>query len=185
MRSFATPNQPRFAHATPLSLLRLKGDPQTVVGRLKVEWNKLEPVGETLYSARIDVPSGEWLIWLDAGAALWIGDRPDALPGPVRKRLIEGSPDELVQLVDRLADVGVWCREAALLIDGEWTSSKRAHTAFAALTARTATAMSGVFVDREGRAARLEVSRGSVCWSDRPELAIEWLLATANLPRPV
>ena len=185
MPSLATSNQPRFAHATPLSLLWIAGDPQILVGRLKVEWSELEPVGNKLYSARIDVPSGEWLIWLDAGAALWVGDRPDALPSPVRKRLIEGSADELIQLVDRLADVGVWCREASLLIDGEWTSSKRAHSALAALTARTATAMSGVFVDREGRAARLEVSRGSVCWSDRPGLAIEWLLATANLPRPV
>jgi len=173
MTSSAPSEQPRLGDATPLALLRMSGEDRDLERVLRLDAEHLEPVGNQVFSARIDVPSGEWLMWPEAACALWIGGRADALPSPVRHRLTHGSVDELIELVNCLADSGVWCRDAALLTEGGWTRPRRADAVLAVLAAGSAVAISGVFVDRPGHAARLEVSRGAVCWTDRPVLAIQ------------
>jgi hypothetical protein len=142
------------------------------------------PVGEGVYSVRVEVPEGEWLLWPGAPAAMWVGARQDALPGAVRRRLADPPAAELSGLLDRLANVGVWVREASVLTSGEWGRRARADGVLALLRETRASALSGVFSDRAGEVARLEISAGGVCWTDRPALAIQWLLAAYNLPVP-
>jgi hypothetical protein len=176
---------PRLASsATPVSVFPLSLERSSVPHELGLTTDQMHPVGDALFSARIDVPLGEWLVWIDAGYAMWIGGRVDALPAPVRRRLDDGDTAAVGDLVDALADVGVWLREAALLIDGDWTPSRRANSALSEIATRIVSALSGIFVDRSGHSARLEVARGGVCWTDRPALVIEWLLTTVDLPAP-
>lgn len=180
----ATTSRPRLADATPLALIRAGESTHDLQALVGVSLKTAHPVGDQTFSARIDVPPGEWLLWPEQGCALWIGASPDALPGQVRPLLADGGVDDLVALVDALAAVGVWCRDAALLTDDGWTRPRRADAVFAVLIASRATAISGVFVDRAGRAARLEVAAGGVCWTDRPTVALEWLLTSVDLPLP-
>jgi hypothetical protein len=142
------------------------------------------PVGEEVYSVRVDVPEGEWLLWPEAPAAMWVGARPDALPGAVRKRLADANAETLSGLLDRLANAGIWVREAAVLAGGEWGRPARADGVFTLLREASVSALSGVFADRAGEVARLEIAAGGVCWTDRPALAIQWLLAAYKLPVP-
>jgi hypothetical protein len=115
---------------------------------------------------------------------MWVGARQDALPGAVRERLDDPTAAGLSRLLDRLANAGVWVREASILADGEWGRPARADGALALLHKSHASALSGVFSDRAGEVARLEISAGGVCWTDRPAVAIQWLLAAYKLPMP-
>ena len=153
---------PRLADtATPLSLIRTYAGEAGIYDELGVDAEQWYPVGEAILSARLEVPPGEWLVWVDAAWALWIGARVDALPRAVRVRLEEGDPDDLIVLINALADVGVWLREAALLIDDGWTPSRRGDGVFAEIATLVVAAISGIFVDRTGRSARLEVRSGA------------------------
>lgn len=143
-----------------------------------------EPVGEEVYSVRVEVPQGEWLLWPEAPAAMWVGARRDALPGAVRKRLADTNAEALSGLLDRLAGAGIWVREAAVLAGGEWGRPARADGVLALLRETGVSALSGVFSDRAGGVARLEISAGGICWTDRPERAIQWLLTAYELPVP-
>jgi hypothetical protein len=184
MTPTAAAQQPRIDGAAPFALMRVLGGDREIREKLRIDIAQLEPVGNGSMSTRIEVPPGEWLVWRDERWALWIGARPDALPRPVRDRLTNGDSEDIITLVDSLAMAGTWCRDAALLTDDGWTPSRRADAALAALATVRAAALSGVFVDREGRAARLEIALGGVCWTDRPALAVEWLLAAVDLPIP-
>jgi hypothetical protein len=176
--------QPRIGQANPLAFIRLEAGDDASRWPLPVGVAELEPVGKRVLAARSDVPPGEWLVWPDSAWALWIGDRPDALPEPVRSGMVRGQPEDVIAMIDQLASVGVWCREAALLLPDGWTPARRADAVLEVLEASRATAMSGVFVDRAGRSARLELSAGSVCWTDCPVTALEWLLIAMDLPAP-
>lgn len=185
MTSPASSLHPRLVEdSTPVSLLPLALDPSEIQRVLGLDVEQMHPVGDAVFSAKIDVPPGEWLVWVDADFAIWIGARVDALPLAIRRRLEEGDAYNVIQHVNALADVGVWLREAALLIGDAWTPSRRADTALAGISARDVSALSGIFVDRRGRSARLEVARGGVCWTDRPPLAVEWLLTAVGLSAP-
>jgi hypothetical protein len=180
----ALTQQPRLADATPLALVRADGSPQDFARVLGVSLDAAQLVGDQILSARIEVPPGEWLLWPERGWALWIGAGADALPSTVRRYLADGTAEDLIELIDALATAGVWCRDAALLTGDGWTRPRRADAVFAVLSARRATALRGVFVDRSGRAARLEIASGRVCWTDRPGLAVQWLLNAVDLPLP-
>ncbi|MEN3281464.1 MAG: hypothetical protein V7607_2604 [Solirubrobacteraceae bacterium] len=181
----APSHQPRLGDATPFALLGPSARDPELARLLRIELYRPEAVGHQVLSARIDVPPGEWLLWPRAGYALWVGAGADALPSPVRHRLTNGDAADVIELVELLAHSGVWCRDAALLADEGWTQPRRAEAVFAFLATGGAAAISGVFVDRQGRSARLEVASGGVCWTDRPVLAIEWLLSAVDLPQPV
>lgn len=184
MTASALSQQPRLGDGTPLALLRLADAEADLQRLVRVDHSSAEPVGDQILSARIDVPPGEWLLWSREACALWIGARADALPSPVRQRLTHGSVDELIDLLDQLAVAGVWCRDAAVLTEQGWSRPRRADAVFGVLAAGRAIAISGVFVDRSGHAARLEIARGAVCWTDRPSRAVQWLLTAAHLPLP-
>lgn len=81
--------------------------------------------------------------------------------------------------------MGVWLREAALLVGTEWRPSRRAHTVLTEIADEIVAALNGIFVDRDGRTARLEVSAGAVCWTDRPAVAVQWIVETLELPVPL
>jgi hypothetical protein len=179
----ACAHQPRINEARPIALIHI-GETQRQAEVLKLKARELVSVGSGVASVRIEVPPGEWLIWSDGPWALWVGDHADSLPGVVRDQLMHGEPSALVETIDRLAAVGVWCREAALLIRGEWTKTRRAGLVLADLPPSGASRLSGVFVDVEGASARLEVSAAGVCWTDRPSVTIEWLLSAVTLPAP-
>jgi hypothetical protein len=181
----ASSPHPRFSHpATPVSLLRLPRCRGWLQHDLGLDLEQMHPVGDAVFSAKIDVPPGEWLIWVDSDFAMWIGARVDALPLSVRRRLEDGDAHSIPDLLNALADVGVWLREAALLIGDEWTPSRRADSALAEISRSVVSALSGIFIDRRGRSSRLELTRGGVCWTDCPALAVEWLLAAVELPVP-
>jgi hypothetical protein len=179
-----SPHPSLATSATPIAVFKLSPGHGSAQRDLGLTSDQLEPVGGALLSAHTDVPVGEWLVWVDPNYAMWIGGRVDALPAPVRHRLESGVPADVAELVNSLADVGVWLREARLLADGAWTPSRRANTALSEIGKREVSALSGIFVDRAGRSARFEVAGGGVCWTDRPAVAIEWLLSTLDLPVP-
>ena len=186
MTALALSLHPRIANtATPLSLIKTDAAAADARDQLGVDAEQWHPVGDVILSARLEVPPGEWLVWVDAAWALWIGARADALPRAVRGRLEAGDPEDLAELLAALADVGVWLLEAAILQGDEWTPSRRGDSVLVELATRVVSALSGIFVDGTGRSARLEVRRGGVCWSDRPALAVEWLLKAFDLPAPV
>jgi hypothetical protein len=143
-----------------------------------------EPVGEQVCSVQVEVPEGEWLLWPGVPAAMWVGARQDALPGAVRERVDDRTAAGLSDLLDRMADVGVWVREASILAGGVWGRPARADGVLMMLRRSGVSALSGVFSDHSGGAARLEISAGGVCWADRPTVAIQWLLAAYKLPVP-
>lgn len=184
MNASALTLQPRLADATPLALVRAGKRARDLERLLGVDLRAAQPVGDEILSTRIEVPPGEWLLWPQRACALWVGAKPDALPSPVRRSLADATLDSLVDLVDELAATGVWCRDASLLTDEGWSRPRRADAVFAVLVARQARAISGVFVDRLGQTARLEIAFGGVCWTDRPALAIQWLLNAVDLPLP-
>lgn len=186
MTSPAPSLHPRLAEtATPLSLFPTSYRVADGCDELGVTAEQWHPVGDAILSARLEVPPGEWVVWVDAAWALWIGARVDALPRAVRSRMDVSDPEALVELIDALADVGVWLREAALLLDDGWTQSRRGDGVLAQIATRVVAALSGIFIDRSGRSARLEVRSGGVCWSDRPALVVEWLVTAVHLPAPV
>lgn len=155
-----------------------------VAAELGLRIEQMNPVGDDVVNARVDVPPGEWLVWLRAGRAMWIGDRADALPAPLRRRLDRGDGTEVLARLTEFVEVGVWVREAALLIDGTWTSSRRAAELFGDVAPASIVGLNGIFVDRDGRSARLQLAPGGVAWSDRPTLAVQWMLGVARLPAP-
>jgi hypothetical protein len=169
---------------TPVSLFPMVCRGALIPVELAVSRDQAHVVGEDVLSAPIDVPPGEWLIWTAADYVMWVGGRVDALPAPVRRRLDGGDTNAIVDLINALADIGVWLREAALLIGDSWGPSRRADTVFREIAHGIVSALSGVFVDRLGRSARLEVRVGAVCWTDRPALTVEWLLTTVDLTTP-
>ncbi|WP_210492475.1 hypothetical protein [Patulibacter sp. SYSU D01012] len=170
--------------ATPVSMFPVLCRGGMIPASLGVSGDQAFAVGEDVLSAPIDVPPGEWLIWTAADHVMWVGGRVDALPGPVRRRLEGCDTYAIVDLINALADVGVWLREAALLIGGSWGPSRRADAAVREIAKGIVSALSGVFVDRHGRSARLDVTVGAVCWTDRPALTVEWLLTTVDLTAP-
>jgi hypothetical protein len=177
---------PRLAaQATPITVLPLASDRHEVQRQLGVNLDQMHPIGDAVLSAKIEVPPGEWLVWLDLNSVMWIGARGDALPPVVRRRLAAGEVHNVIDQVHALADVGVWLREAALLIGDAWTPSRRADYTFAAASTLDLSALSGIFVDRAGRAARLEATCGGVWWTDHPRLAVEWLLTAFGLSAPL
>jgi len=167
----------------PLALVPI-GAISGVAAELGLQLDQMDPVGDDVVSARVDVPPGEWLIWLRAGRAMWIGDRADALPAPLRRRLDRGDGTEVLARLAEFVEVDVWLREAALLVDGAWTSSRRAAELFREVAPTSIVGLSGIFVDRDGRSARLQLAPGGVAWSDRPTLAVQWMLGVARLPAP-
>jgi hypothetical protein len=173
---------PRLAGATPVALLQLAAD--VLIRLVASTGRKPDPVGDRVLSVRLDVPSGEWLIWADRECALWIGDTPTAVPGQVRERFQQGTTADIVAMIDWLADAGVWCREATILLVGGWSAVRHADEVFRDLAMSGACALSGVFVDREGRSGSLELAARGACWTDRPPLAVEWLITAASLPPP-
>lgn len=177
-------HQPRFGDATPIALLPLHHDGDPLSQLVRDDVGPLEPVGDGIGAARIDVPPGEWMLWSDPPSAVWIGDRVDALPEPVRSRLMDGSASDVVDMIDWFASVGVWCREASVLLSGGWTPPQRADVVLPRLASGGARALSGVFIDRDGRSTRLHISPGRVFWADRPAVAVEWVLLAANLTAP-
>ncbi len=184
MSSPAAARPPRFLGAVPVALLHGCAVADAVIVELQAGGRALEPVGPDVYSAPVDVPKGEWLLWPDAHSALWVGARNDALPRAVRDRLQDLTGLEMQGAVDRLAAAGVWVREAATLIEGEWGRPSRADGVLALLADDRVSALSGVFLDRAGDIARLHISAGAVCWTDRPTLAIQWLLKAYDLSVP-
>jgi hypothetical protein len=175
---------PRFLGAVPVALLHDCLAAETVIAELRVGGRALEPVAPDVYSTLLDVPKGEWLLWPRLRSAMWVGARDDALPGAVRERVDRDTGVELPGAVDRLAGAGVWVREAAALIDGEWGRPARADGVLALLGDERLAALSGVFLDRAGEIARLHISAGGICWTDRPARAIQWLLKAYDLPMP-
>jgi hypothetical protein len=184
MVSSPAAKRPRILAALPVALLHGRVLAAAVILELRGAPRIPEPVGEGVYSVRVEVPEGEWLLWPEAPAAMWVGARHDALPGAVRERLTAPTDAGLSRLLDRLASAGVWVREASVLAGGEWGRPVRADAVLALLLKSPASALSGVFSDRDGEVARLEISAGGICWTDRPALAIQWLLAAYNLPVP-
>jgi hypothetical protein len=184
MVSSPTAKQPRILAALPVALLHGHALAAALILELRGAPRIPQPVGDGVYSVRVEVPEGEWLLWPGAPAAMWVGARQDALPGAVRERLADPRVAGLSGLLDRLANAGVWVREASVLTDGEWGRPARADGVLALLRRCRASALSGVFSDRAGEVARLEISAGGVCWTDRPGLAIQWLLDAYNLPVP-
>lgn len=185
MLSAAAARPPRFLGALPVALLYGCVAADAVIAELRTGGGSLAPVGPDVYSVLVDVPKGEWLLWPHAHSVLWLGARDDALPRAVRERLEAPARAELLGAVDRLAGAGVWVREAAVLIDGRWSRPSRADGALALLGDDRVSALSGVFLDREGEIARLHISAGAVCWADRPALAIQWLLNAYDLSMPI
>jgi len=176
---------PRLAdNGTPVSVFRVGTACSEIEDNLELSLSQMHPVGDGILSARIDVPQGEWLVWVEAEFAMWVGGRVDSLPAPVRRRLEHGDVSDIVELLNALADVGVWLREAALFVNENWTPSRRASLVLSELATEMVSALSGIFVDRSGRSARLEVVRGGICWTDHPTLAIQWLLEAVDLPVP-
>lgn len=184
MVSSSAARQPRFLGALPVALLHGCAAARALIIELCDAAGSPEPVGEGVYAVRVEVPHGEWLLWPAIPAVMWVGARRDALPGAVRERLGGLVPGELTGLLHRLADTGVWVREAAVLTDGEWGKPVRADGVLAMLGDAHVAGLSGVFSDREGDVARLEISTGAAIWTDRPALAIQWLLAAYELPVP-
>jgi hypothetical protein len=176
--------QPRLLAALPVALLHGRALAGDLILELRGAPRMPEPVGEKVFSVCGEVPKGEWLLWPDTPAALWVGAHQDALPRAVRERLADPTAAALFGLLDRLADAGVWVREASVMTDGDWGRPARADGVLALLGEGLASALSGVFSDRAGDVARLEISAGGVCWTDRPALAIQWLLAAYTLPVP-
>jgi hypothetical protein len=158
--------------------------PFEIRGTLGLSLDQMHPVGEHILSARSDVPPGEWLVWVEQQCAMWIGGHGDALPAPVRRRLEHGDTGDVTTLLNELADAGVWLREAALFVEGMWTPSRRADIVLSEVATRGVFALSGIFVDSAGRAARLEITRGGICWTDHPTLVVQWLLKAVDLPAP-
>jgi hypothetical protein len=184
MVSSPAAKQPRLLAALPVALLHGRALAEALILELCGVSGMPEPVGEGIYSVSVEVPEGEWLLWPGAPAAMWIGARQDALPGAVRKRLADPNAAVLSGLLDRLANAGVWVREASVLVGGEWGRPARADGVLALLSKANASALSGVFSDRAGEVARLEIAAGGVCWTDRPGLAIQWLGTAYKLPMP-
>lgn len=176
--------QPRLLAALPVALLHDRIAAAAVIRELRGAPRMPAPVGEGVYSVRVEVPDGEWLLWPGALAAMWVGARPDALPGAVRELLAHAAEAGLLDLLDRLANAGVWVREASILTEGGWGRPVRADGARELLHGTRASALSGVFSDRAGEVARVEISASGVCWTDRPGLAIQWLLAAYKLSVP-
>lgn len=179
----SSPHRRLADNATPISIFPL-AERCPAERELGMALDRMSPVGAAVLSGRLDVPPGEWLLWVEARYAMWIGGRADALPAPVRRRLERGDDRDIEHLLNALADVSVWLREAALLVDGDWTPSRRAYSALSDVATQPVAALSGIFVDRLGRAARLELMPGPVCWTDCPALAVEWLRTTVHLPAP-
>lgn len=144
----------------------------------------MTPVGANVFSARIEVPAGEWLVWPDQHKAVWIGERPDALPAPLR-RLDHDAGPPLAQAVDQLASIGVWLREAAVRTSAGWSRSRRLGDVAADLATEQVSAICGIFIDRDGRSARLEVTLSGIWWTNHPRCTIQWLLAIYQLPVPI
>ncbi len=183
MISSPAAKQPRLLAALPVALLHGRALAAALILELHGAPRMSVPVGDGVYSVSVEVPEGEWLLWPGVPAAMWVGARQDALPGAVRQRLADTAAG-LSGMLDRLADVGVWVREASVLAGGEWGKPVRADRVLALLCETRASALSGVFSDRAGEIARLEISAGGVCWTDRPAVAIQWLLAAYKLPVP-
>lgn len=176
-----SPN-PRLGDATPLALLR---PPAEILNRLvSAAAHQPQRVGGQVVSVRSDVPGGEWLIWADRGCALWIGDSQAAMPSLVREQFARGTTADVIEAIDWLADAGIWCREGALLLHDGWSAVRHAELLFRDLPTSDVRSLSGIFVDRAGRAGSLEFAGSRACWTDHPTLAIEWLLTAAELPPP-
>jgi hypothetical protein len=190
IRSFAMPSAlaarpPRFLGAVPVALLHQCATAETVIAELQTAGATVEPVAPTVYSTLLDVPKGEWLLWPGLRSVMWIGARDDALPRAVRERVENPTDGHLSEALDRLASAGVWVREAAALIDGEWGRPARADGVLALLGDERLAGLSGVFLDRAGDIARLHIAAGGVCWTDRPARAIQWFLKAYDLPTPI
>jgi hypothetical protein len=184
LASAAIPH-PRFAAmARPVSLLTIDRQPGFLQVELGLLDDQLHTVGDGVQSARVDVPGGEWLVWREAGRAMWIGERPDGIPAPVRRMGMTPRSGALITAVNRLADTGVWLREASLQTGEGWSSSMRATRALPRLASYDVIAASGIFVDREGQSARLDLTSTKTCWTDRPVLAVQWIMSAAHLAAP-
>jgi hypothetical protein len=182
MPSALAARPPRFLDAVPVALLHHCCAAEGVVSELRVAGATLEPVAPSVFSTLLDVPKGEWILWPGLRSAMWIGARHDALPRSVRERVDDGG--NLSDALNRLASVGVWVREAAGLIDGEWGRPARADGVLKLIDDERLAGLSGVFLDRSGDIARLQIAAGGVCWTDRPARAIEWLTKAYDLPTP-
>lgn len=65
-----------------------------------------------------------------------------------------------------------------------WSSWLRPDRAIPLLSFDDTAAMSGIFVDSQGGAARVEMTRGGPYWVDHPTRAINWLLVANHLTIP-
>jgi hypothetical protein len=175
---------PRFLGAVPVALLHHCDAATAVTAELYAAGATPEPVAPAVYSTLLDVPKGEWLLWPVLRSAMWIGARQDALPRAIRERIQDPADGQLSEALDRLASAGVWVREAAALIDGEWGRPARADGVLTLLGDERLAGLSGVFLDRAGEIARLHIAAGGVCWTDRPARAIQWFLKAYDLPTP-
>jgi hypothetical protein len=185
MRSATTAQHARLLDARPLALIDEPAVARSIVEQLEAGGTELHPVGEAVFSARLDVPKGEWLLWTHPHAALWIGASASALPSSVRRPNAPSAAHGVAAILERLSMAGIWVREAALLRDGRWSPAQRAERLPSLLAEDTPPlALVGVFCDRRARSARMQVNDTGVVFSDRPELAIEWLLDIAGLSPP-
>jgi hypothetical protein len=182
MPSVLAARPPRFLDAVPVALLHHCAAAEGVIAELHTVGATLEPVAPSVYSTLLDVPKGEWLLWPGLRSAMWIGAREDALPRPVRERVEDPADGHVSHALDRLASVGVWAREVAALIDGEWGRPVRADGVLELIGDGRLAGLSGVFLDRSGDIARLHIAADGVCWTDRPACAIQWLIRAYDLP---
>ena len=125
--------------------------------------------------ADIDLPAGFWRVWPKKGIGLWVGREPG--PGAPLQRWQPGVELDLLEMILRLGEHGVWLYEGRLHAEDGWTVPLPLKAIYERLRLRPEAfdALSGEFGDSSGRSQQAVISRAGCVEAVSPTQAVRWL----------
>jgi hypothetical protein len=172
-----------FTGVRAFAVAGLHGEPGQIAEALGLDPAQFAPTRHGAIQADLDVPAGFWRVWPDEGIGLWIGREPGTEP-PLRQWRPRVRLD-LLKVVMRLGERGIWLYEGQLHGDDGWTPRQPLKMIYEQLQRHPDAfdALSGEFGDSSGRSQQAVISRFGSLETLSPTQAVRWLSIAYDLTR--